>query len=53
MNGLNRALLEHIQRISDETMTRVIWFESETVGDVNSERMLIVEPLSTEIVVDA
>ena len=45
--------IQALQRTADETMTRVILLDTETVGSVKRERVLIVEPLSMEIMVDA
>ncbi len=52
MDDIKVGTLENIQRAANETMTRVIFFDNETVGNVDHERMLIVVPLSLEITVD-
>ena len=45
--------LVSLQIAANDTMTRVLFIETEVVGNVASTRLLLVEPLSVEVTVDA
>lgn len=44
--------IQEIQHTANDTMTRVILCITETLGEAETESLLIVEPLSLEIMVD-
>lgn len=45
---IDRGMLEHVQRVANETRTRVVFFDTEIVGEVEHERMVVIEPAPFE-----